>query len=140
MTEAQNKGWINNLKELSEEVCAADDTASSIAKRLYKDTNCGIGFHSDPKYVLVSGYCEGIDQECESYQIEYPFRADEFWEFVKQADKDGCELWDKTHGCEDCWGGESICNEWGDIVGPQDYGMRPIDTGCTGCSGEGMII
>jgi hypothetical protein len=50
----------------------------------------------------VTGYCEGSDWEHEPYELEFPFTEDELWKAVGQADKDGCETWDRTHGCEHC--------------------------------------
>ena len=131
---------INNIKELAQEVCASDDTARGVARRLYKDTNCGIGFYSESGSIVLSGYCEGTDMDCESHVLEYPFAPDEFWKLVNQADQDGCDMWDKTHGCEKCWGGEVVCDEWGNEAGPEDYGVRPVDKECKECGGNGIVI
>jgi hypothetical protein len=43
------------------------------------------------------------------------------------ADKDGCELWDETHGCDDC--GEE-----------DEFGNRPINPECVSCGGAGAVI
>lgn len=144
MSESQNRIVISDIGHLAKEV-GVDHTASKrerlIAKELFKGTSCGISFYSFGEgYVVLSGYCEGTDFECYSHQLDYPFTAGEFWKAVEQADNDGCAMWDKTHGCEDCWGGESVGNDWGDIVGPHDYGRRPVDDSCGGCGGRGMIL
>jgi len=62
-----------------------------IARRLYKDTACGISFHMPhPAVVVLAGYCEGFDGELPSHALTFPFTEDEFWNAVQAADEDGC--------------------------------------------------
>lgn len=126
---------IRNIQELAHEVSAARDasvgatdeeTAKSIARRLYKDTRCGISFWTDGATVVVSGYCEGVDVDCQNHELTFPFETEKFWEAVEEADKDGCEMWDMTHGCEKC--GEEI------------DGHIPVNPGCKSCGGHGTVI
>jgi len=56
----------------------ADNLSKRIARRLFKDTDCGIGFHADEKGVTVAGYCEGSDVECPAHRIDYPFTEEAF--------------------------------------------------------------
>jgi hypothetical protein len=121
---------IRNLKQLHAHVgsMSSDSTfeelAKGIAHRLYKDTSCGIGFHAPKggKSVIVSGYCEGTDAECQSRELVFPFTPEEFDAEVEAADQDGIDLWNETHGCERCG--------MGGVVNPD----------CKGCGGEGVII
>ena len=77
--------------------------------------------------VAVAGYCEGVDWQFDSYELKFPFIADVFWYSVTKADKDGCEVWDQTHGCDDC-GWET------------EYGFTPINKECKTCEGHGIVI
>ena len=68
-----------NLADLAAHLSANRNTQGSIAKRLFKDTRCGISFYVHPggHQVSVAGYAE--------------------------ADQEGCALWDKLH-CHICGG------------------------------------
>ena len=122
------KGKINNLTELSVYL-DVDARAEAVARRLYKDTECGISFFEDPdkEYVSVSGYTEGVDQPCPAHILHYPFTAPEFDEAVKAADEDGCSLWGETHGCDKC-----------DTL--EVDGRKPVDPNCPSCQGGGMVF
>jgi len=103
---------IENIKDLADAMTFAcnletdDDERATrmVARRLYKDTSCGISFWMPDSRlsVSVSGYCEGSDVEHPAHTLDFPFTAEVFDEAVRQADKDGCETWDATHGCEHC--------------------------------------
>ena len=140
-------GRILHIRMLGIEVaCANEDSdhiEASISRRLYKDTSCGIGFSwaRDPEgfdSVSVSGYCEGTDAECESYSLTFPFQIEDFWTLVEQADKDGCDMWDETHGCEECWP-EGTCDNWGNEYKPGEVGA-PINKECKACEGHGVWL
>ncbi len=42
--------------------------------------------------VIIAGYAEGVDAECESFQFNYPFGSEEFDEQLRLCDEEGCEL------------------------------------------------
>ena len=126
---------VTNIRDLAELVGAARDGSEgetveeigkSIARRLYKDTSCGISFWSDDKSVVLTGYCEGSDNYIEGHSLPFPFTSEEFWEAVAQADEDGCNTWDETHGCEEC--GEEV------------DGVIPVNPNCKNCGGDGVVI
>ena len=124
---------INNLVDLAEVVGARncsdfEELIAVISRRLYKDTECGISFYAkDCKSIWLAGYCEGTDAECPGHEMFFPFDSDEFFKQVGIADKEGCDLWNKTHGCEKC--------------GPEDEcGNRQVNPKCEKCGGSGMII
>lgn len=117
---------IRNLIELGAHL-GCEPTLGSIRRRLYKDTECGIGFSADETGVVVSGYCEGDVGDCPSYHLDWGFTENDFGTALELADKDGCDLWDATHGCEDC-NTEEI------------DGYRPIDPNCKSCGGDGQVI
>lgn len=96
---------IQTLADLAEHLgCSA--SSDNVARRLYKDTACGINFYYKPPlnqsygYVVVSGYAEGTDEECPSYTLHFPFSSDDFDTMVENADKDGCDLFDSLEDSE----------------------------------------
>jgi len=118
---------IQNLEELAKHVGAAHPTSESVAHRLYKDTSCGVCFYVDDKGVTVSGYCEGDVGDCPPYRLVWGFTPKKFDKAVEDSDKDGCDLWDQTHGCDYC-------------ATPLVAGLRPINPKCKKCGGDGQII
>ena len=95
---------IRSLKDFALEVDAAHPTSESIARRLYKATECGICCYFPPDTfpltVTLAGYCEGDVGDCEPHTLVAPFTKERLWEAVKQADQDGIDLWNDTHeGC-----------------------------------------
>ncbi len=88
---------IRNFADLCAEVAPARDEPKSVARRLYKDTDCGIGFECVDGGIEVAGYAEGSNAECPSHRLLYPFTAEEFWAAVKEADREGCEAWDEAN-------------------------------------------
>ena len=119
---------IYNLRDLHKHVGSMSDDSTDeackagIARRLYKDTACGIGFSCTERGVTVAGYCEGTDAECAPHVLLFPFKPEEFDAAVQEADADGCALWDDTHGCDEC-------------------GLDgAINADCEECGGEGRIL
>jgi hypothetical protein len=88
---------IYNLKDLAEHVESVREDAKSIARRLYKDTSCGIGFEEVPGGVEVAGYAEGSDVELPNHRLLYPFTPEEFDAVVKVADEEGSQEWDEAN-------------------------------------------
>lgn len=98
---------VNSIWDLAEEIGLglkgeeAELVVRSIAKRLFKDTECGISFSSTCEGVTVAGYAEGSDAELPGHTLEYPFPPDHFWEAVKVADQEGCEEWERANESDD---------------------------------------
>ena len=92
---------IRNLKDLAEHVEAVREDVKSIARRLYKDTSCGIGFEEVPGGVEVAGYAEGSDAELPNHRLLYPFTEEEFSTAVALADEEGCQEWDEANEGEE---------------------------------------
>ena len=138
---------INDLAELADHVTYSfdrnehtlEDAKRLIARSLYKYTSCGISFYMpSTDTVSVMGYCEGSDREHETYELTFPFKTGDFDAIVAQADADGCETWDNTHGCEECHP-EGTCDEWGNVFEPGEAGA-PINPDCKHCGGHGIIL
>jgi hypothetical protein len=45
--------------------------------------------------VVVAGYAEGVDAECYSHELAFPFTDEDFDAAVKEADQEGCDLWEE---------------------------------------------
>jgi hypothetical protein len=97
---------IKNLQDLAHHVSAARDastgatdeeTASSIGRRLYKDTDCGICFSAKATGVSMAGYAEGSNAECSDIDLDFPFTGEAFDAAVKEADEEGSALWDECN-------------------------------------------
>lgn len=85
---------IRSIPDLAALVSSAHDTEASIARRMFKDTECGVVFAVTDNGVLLAGYAEGSDAELPSHKVDYPFTAETFWNAVESADREGCEEWD----------------------------------------------
>lgn len=85
------KGFI----DLCAEVGSAWETEASVAKRLYKDTACGISFLADDEGIELAGYAEGANVECPVHRLDYPFTSEKFWAEVEAADQEGCDMWEE---------------------------------------------
>ena len=129
---------ITTAADLADHLGAAHDTDSSIAHRVYKDTDCGCPAGINERGFWVTGYCEGSDREHEVYRVEFPCDSDDIDKAIEQADKDGCATWNDTHGCEDCWS-DGSCDEYGNAFEPGEVG-GPVDPKCPTCGGHGIIL
>lgn len=89
----------------------------------------------DKGSVSVAGYCEGTDAGCPDHSLDFPFSPGEFDTMVEAADQDGCDLWDDSHGCEDCATHHGIPVEDGV---PMD--ACPVWEACPSCEGHGIVL
>jgi len=89
----------------------------------------------------VSGYCEGTDIECVDHRVLLPTSSKKVDEAISAADKDGCDLWMETHGCEKChpygWADEHG-NEWS--PDGDNWIGQPVNPDCAECKGEGVPV
>jgi hypothetical protein len=126
--EARTLPVIKHLADLAEHVGASRPDKEAVARRLYKDTRCGISFWMpNVSSVGIAGYCEGSERACPPHVFTFPFRAERFDVAVEEADDEGCEVWGDTHGCEDCNTSEID-------------GEKPVDPNCAKCGGAGIVI
>ena len=88
-----------HLRDLAEHIGAWEASEGAIAKRLFKDTRCGISFTVSPEdnSVSVCGYAEGSDAELEPVTLEFPFSLSEFSKAVRDVDEDGCKAWEEAN-------------------------------------------
>jgi len=154
---------INNLKEFIEARGFGEESFKDIERNTYRRTNCGAWIREDVEvegedYVDFLGYeheaevtwrgitvgsiVEGVDYDCTPETVTYPFKMDEFWQALKNVERQASEIWNDTHGCEDCHPKKEgrfwpILNQWGDEV---EFGAWPINKECKTCEGGGTII
>lgn len=93
-----------------------------------------------PKF-SVSGYCEGTDIECDSHEVFLSCTPDAIDDAISQADKDGRDLWDQTHGCQKCHP-DGTCDEWGNEWSPDgdNWIGQPVNPDCVECKGSGVVL
>jgi hypothetical protein len=129
---------IHNLTELAALVGAAHSTIESVARRIYKDTECGawvderkIGTTRPVPGIGIGSIVEGVDQATGTEELAFPFSDRQFWKAVQSVERQAEEIWNQTHGCPECWGG------FGD---EEETGSTPVDPDCKACHGQGEII
>lgn len=86
---------INNIRDLATHLGGCEP--SQIGKWIFRSTECGCTFREfvegELGGVTISGYAEGADAECESYQFNYPFGSEEFDTQLELCDLEGIEMW-----------------------------------------------
>ena len=111
--------------------CHRDGITNNVSrwkKSIYKGTACGAWIALvDNETVQIGSIVEGIEQCAESVNLTWPFTSDDFWAAVQDIEDQCSELWNKTHGCDDC------------PENPED-GYNMIDPNCPTCKGKGTII
>jgi len=75
----------------------------------------------------VGSIVEGVDQCTAVHELAFPFTMKKFWKAVAAVDEEAQQIWNDTHGCDDC---------------PEDpeTGYHIIDPKCPTCKGEGQIL
>lgn len=106
---------IRNLDDLAKHVGASDSSVDMIARRIYKDTQCGAWFKYDPPLnmsygsVLVGTIVEGspIEPIVSPRRLYFPFKASDFDGALEDIDLDSSVCWEHVNECEpECSGGE----------------------------------
>ena len=77
--------------------------------------------------ITVGSIVEGVDQSVAPRSLSYPFRIQEFWDALQEVEDEASQIWNETHGCDDCERGS-------------DTGYNMINPECKTCKGEGVIL
>lgn len=91
--------------------------------------------------ISVSSIIEGVDYDTETIEIEIDGKTsqqiyDEFFAAVEEVNRQACEIWNDTHGCETCrayWIKEGLPN------GETEFGC-PVWKECPDCDAAGTVI
>ena len=103
-------------------------TQATLENAICKGTNCGASCVKKDEGLLIGSIVEGVDGDgTEYHQLNFPFEMPTFWDTVQAVEDEAKEIWDATHGCDDC---------------PEnpDTGYHFIDPNCESCKGEGVVI
>ena len=122
---------IKTTQDLAEMYGSSDassnDDQAVITKGVYKYTTCGAWIEFTPTGVVVGSIVEGIEECTPSHTLDYPFSQEAFSAALTTVEEEAAELWDNSHGCDDC--GDPNPNE-----------LTPINPDCETCGGEGVIM
>lgn len=142
---------IENLKQFMHARGFGEQKLSDVKRNTYKFTDCGAWvaeetesrvdyesphieeFCDAPTYdhpvgITVGSIVEGVDFDCQPVTVKYPFALDDFWKALKTVEDEATEIWNDTHGCDDCG------------MDHPEYGTQMINPKCSTCNGEGAII
>ena len=113
-----------------------DQSLAYLEKTIYKGTSCGASIGHYGNAVVLESIVEGVDYGTQSHELVFPFSEQSFWDALQNVEDEASEIWNATHGCEDCWDCTQV-DEWGSEC---EFGQWPINPICTSCNGHGTII
>ena len=119
---------VNNLQDFLKARMCSEENFEQVKRNTYKYTDCGAWIEEDEKGITVGSIIEGVDWGVVPIKLNYPFQIKEFWNALDEVEKEAKEIWNDTHGCDDC-----------DMEHPE-YGTQMINPNCKTCEGEGVII
>ena len=119
---------IRSLKQFLKARRCGETDFSQVERATYKYSDCGAWIAQDEEGIKVGSIVEGVDEGTETHKLNYPFQIEDFWDALKAVEEEAAQIWNDTHGCEDC--GEP---EWGMYT-------RAINPDCQTCKGEGTIL
>ena len=123
-------GCVNSFEEFLEQRGFGEKDIRMVSRNTFKYTNCGAFCFQEEDGVVVGSIVEGVDYGTENHKLTYPFKLEDFWAVLKKVEEEADQIWNETHGCEDCFDGEPFKKDWD---------CRPIDTECKSCKGKGAI-
>ena len=116
---------INNYEELYASVFVKDH--AGLERRVYKGTTCGASCQKIDGGIMVGSIVEGVDGDgTEYHKLLFPFTKDQMWDTLQKVEEEASEIWNLTHGCEEC------------PEGPYGYNMIAPD--CPHCNGKGKVL
>ena len=127
---------VNNMTDLLSLRGCGEETFGQLKRNVYKYTSCGAWVLMREQGVELGSIVEGVDEGTETHKLNYPFTIDQFQDALQAVEDEAKEIWNATHGCEDCHD-EPQVDEWGN---ENEFGAWPINPECKSCKGEGAII
>ena len=119
---------IHNLQDLLSQRNCGEETFAQLKRSIYKYTSCGAWIIETEYGVELGSIVEGVDEGTQTYALNFPFSIDQFQDALQSVEDEAQEIWNATHGCEDC-GDECV-----------HTGYTPINPECKTCEGFGTII
>ena len=128
--ELKNSKTIFTVEHLESAVGCFRDIATTV----YKYTNCGAWVDLDQFGLIRMGsIVEGVDEGTDVEELEFgKFTLEDFHKALDSIEWQASEIWNRTHGCEDCYPEEREAFEW--------EGICPVNPECKTCEGAGIII
>jgi hypothetical protein len=127
-------------KQMREFLCDLLDPNPKLwQKRIYKATDCGAWIDTKDDTVTLGSIVEGSHYDVKPITITWPFTAIQFWDTLEQIEKGADQIWNETHGCEECASRWGFCDDNGFEVKGCD-GMTPVHPDCETCNGNGVVI
>lgn len=130
-------------RDLGYDVTTLDRALVVLRSYAYDETECGASLSIDADTLIVSTIVEGTDFVPQSTILDTtrPISSRVFNNALSEIDAEAQHIWNMTHGCEHCFNGEPVFNEFIITVArPDDFGLRPVDPDCTHCHGKGIVI
>ena len=127
---------VYNLRDLLFLRGHGEETLNDLSRSVYKYTSCGAWVDEDEQGVTLGSIVEGVDEGTETHNLQYPFTIDQFQDALQAVEDEAKEIWNATHGCEDCHAHPQV-DEWGN---ENEFGAWSINPECKTCKGGGTII
>ena len=105
-----------------------------IETTVYKYTACGAWVDLEEKgWIRMGSIVEGVDEETDVHELEFgDFTLEDFNQAIDSIEAQVEEIWDRTHGCADCFPDHP--------EDPLGLCINPINPDCGSCEGAGIII
>ena len=118
---------VNDYAELCTGVIEQDNWPL-MEKYISKHTNCGASIQKIENGVKIGSIVEGVDGDgTEYHDLTFPFDTEDFWDKMNEVELEAAQIWNETHGCEECPEGEI-------------EGYNRIAPDCPNCNGQGVIL
>lgn len=118
---------IRNIDELCDGRGFGEMSADSLRRNLYKYSDAGLSFTRIVGGVELGAIVEGVDDWEAHRRLHFPFDLADFNRAVAELEQAAKDVWDATHGCEDCGLAD-------------DDGLLPVNPDCKTCGGHGIVI
>lgn len=81
---------------LRDELGAYDEDGWS--RRIYKGTNCGAWLAvQGPNEVRIGSIVEGVDYDCQTEELVWPFTHEQFWDAVQNVEEEASSIWNDAN-------------------------------------------